>query len=704
MPVISMQDELDRICQRLVDKVTDEEALDDSFNLESFLKKLIPGQGQVDTILASIKTAEDRGLIVTQLKEIRTKQVQSTNDLDKAKCTGTIRTSYCMVLFVCGLLNYKTITFATLPDVYAKTFMAYMKQCVNRDRKMTVDKHTLPVQNVNDDYVQVGVSPACFICARDKHQKNMDGEGLLVLDAFSKDDQYLKYHPVVWHIFFLYCFDRDAQNGQLCCYAVRSYDKRDKTFIFIANYEDHVKVVRLDQNISQKDTVAALVVKPLELYRSCCVTMAFKGAAVLSRIWHQNIDTYKPLTYVHLLVQPSLPLYADVQFSAELEDTFAAVLSLPQADIIDNLLHTKMTDDPITRGPVLKTSDKSWEQLANAHYDLMMQYKFVIPENAKQEEILFDAVTQTQPHSQHRDYIAAVCDVRYNWVFDTARAPTWQPQPQQALAPSASYHQIDVHRHITHLQSAPGAPSDLLKRLSTGFHVTDNAGREGVIVFDVQEHGRANKLFTGMKSVLDQDQTLFAFGTGTDKTPNTAIYDAHAAFFQQQWSLCDMAYKYVVMSASNDISVHDSYALTEPTEDTPAHVRALSLLPGLLCRTSCRARSQQHSTGPNAQPHSEHSQNVLHASLSARTRTARRVRHARASPRRCPRSHRRCATAQGPDRGREKRRQTHRTRHAAHRAPRRGRHTRPPRNRAPRSAAKRARHGKGRACSRQGQA
>jgi formate dehydrogenase maturation protein FdhE len=84
----------------------------------------------------------------------------------------------------------------------------------------------------------------------------------------------------------------------------------------------------------------------------------------------------------------------------------------------------------------------------------------------------------------------------------------------------------------------------------------------------VQEHGRANKLFTGMKAVLDQDQTLLAFGTGTGKTPNTAISDALAAFFQQQWSLCDMAYKYVVMSASNDISVHDSYALAELPQQT----------------------------------------------------------------------------------------------------------------------------------------
>jgi hypothetical protein len=294
--------------------------------------------------------------------------------------------------------------------------------------------------------------------------------------------------------------------------------------------------------------------------------MAFQGAAVLSRIWHQNIDTYKPLTYVHLLVQPSLPLDADVQFSTELEDTFAAVLSLPQADIIDNLLHAKTTDDPITRGPALKASDKSWEQLANAHYDLMMQYKFVIPENAKQEEILFDAVTAAQPRSQHRDYIAAVCDVRYNWVFDPKGAPGYDAGP---LTPAATYHDIDVHRHITHLQSSSATSSNFLKKLSTGWYVLEIGGakRRGVIVFDVKEHGRYNTLFKGQNDPQPTCHDLCeTFGTG-GKASNTQIELAMLEYFKPptHWSLCDMAYKYVIYDTASPLS-HPAYFMRDSFE------------------------------------------------------------------------------------------------------------------------------------------
>ena len=287
-----------------------------------------------------------------------------------------------MSLFVCGLLRHKNMSFLSLTqnnDKYAKSFLSYLKLSASRNYKIEVEKHTQSVDNISDDYTRVGVSPECFICARDKDPRNMSYDNLLVLDAFSREDQFTRYHPLVWHICCLWLFDRDAPEKKLCSYAVKSYGDKGQSYIFIANYEDHVANTRLKDKIQDKDVVAALVTQPLELYRTHVLTLSIAPAAVLSKIRHaRNIDAYRPLAYAHLLVQPACPLYADVDFNTDLEALFAAVVGLPQNDIIDNLVLAKLTNDLIQRSDALKASPTSYQQLANAHYDLMMTHKFVI--------------------------------------------------------------------------------------------------------------------------------------------------------------------------------------------------------------------------------------------------------------------------------------------------------------------------------------
>jgi hypothetical protein len=554
-----------------------------NFRVTSILIKMLQRDDAIaiSEYLTKQRQASELQVLFEQLKEIRDIQVKAVLSNDRLQCTGQIQASHCMCLFICGLLRYNSMSFFSLMNgerkKYIDTFFNYMMSSANDKLTITVRKITEDPSNLTADFSNTLVSGARFICASDKDSRNMRASNLLVLDAFSTEDEdrkinkesimYTKYHPVVWHAYCLWSFEQDTEK-RLCSYAVKMNAGTAQSFIFLANYEDHVRTVRLTQKMDSRMAVRALVEQPLELYRTTCLQLNLTPNAVLSRIRHAPsvIDIYKPLAYVHLLVRPGGPLYADAEFQ-DLETEFAAMVGLKQQLIIDALMFIKTGNECIKRSPVLKASSKDYELLATAHYDLMMKYKFVIPENATQEEILFDTVTQTQRRSPHRDHIAAVCDVRYNWVFDTAHAPVWTPA--QPLPSDAPYHQIDVHRHISHLQSAPGAQSDLWKRLSIGFHVTDNAGREGVIVFDVQEQ---RQLFTGMKAKdLDKDTTLLAFGTGPRETLETGISYAMSSFFTDknkdkklsQWSLCDMAYKYVIRSVNNDIFVQDSYALTQ---------------------------------------------------------------------------------------------------------------------------------------------
>jgi hypothetical protein len=256
---------------------------------------------------------------------------------------------------------------------------------------------------------------------------------------------------------------------------------------------------------------------------------------------------------VHLLVRPDLPLYADVNYSKKLEDILAFAVGLPPQDVISAVGYNTIDPDesPITHTKSSTQFTAAYAIIAAAHHDLMQTHKFIIPATATQEHILFDALTPGKD-SQHLDYIAAVCDVRYNWVFDPKRAPGYDAGQ---LTPAATYHDIDVHRHITHLQSSSATRSDLLKKLSTGWHVNEIGGtkRRGVIVFDVQEHGRFQKHFRGR---ADPQQLCHdaceLFGTN-NKTSDKHIADAMRAYFtpEAQWSLCDMAYKYVIYDTAS---------------------------------------------------------------------------------------------------------------------------------------------------------
>jgi hypothetical protein len=338
----------------------------------------------------------------------------------------------------------------------------------------------------------------------------------------------------------------------MCCYGATT---GGKSFLFIVHYERRVNIVR-SKTTTRNDAVGELVMKPLHLYHQVYGKLLqnkkIATETVISRSHHASLN-YIPLAYVHLLVQPEVPLYADVNYNKTLEDILAFAAGISVRDVMTSVLYnnTDPNEPPITHDTSATPLPVAYEIIAGAHYDLMKNHNFVIPETATQEHILFDALAPGQ-HSQHLDYIAAVCDVRYNWAFDPAHGYICDTVN---VAPN-THEAIDILRHITHLQSPSDTQSKFLKKLSTGWHVTEIGGakRKGVIVFDVQEHGRFNVLFKGQNDPQPKCHDVCeTFGTG-GKTSNREIALAMLDYFgidTDAWSLCDMAYKYVMYDTAS---------------------------------------------------------------------------------------------------------------------------------------------------------
>jgi hypothetical protein len=583
MPVVPMQDEVTRVCQALKDNFQDDEIENPVFTLTKILQRMIKRPADLSDIMRYIderdtqRTAPAKKystILKDELCKMRTNPRSVT-------CTEKIKAGQCMCLFVCGLLETRDMHFGQLyqshkeyADKFFDAVIAFMNEG-SEPVEITVIEGTAS----DAKFTALSQKPAVaagtsFLCAHEGAPQNLSHDNTLVLDIFHDHDQYVLYDPVVWYPFCLWAFTRNATGSvarplSMCCYGVST---GRKSFLFIANYEPNAETLLTTPNRTDVMALEQLIERPLAMYRNTLTLFDLQKqpAAVISRIYPVAFQAYMPLVYVHLFVRPESPLYIDTQFNAEVQTMLLFAVGRDERYVIDHLPYT-----PQQTYTVMKVDDPSpqaYALLAAAHYDLMMGHTFVTPSDATQDEILFDTLDPGQI-SRHRDHIAAVCDVRYNWMFDPAYAPVWVPT--QALAADAPFHAIDVHRHITHLQSSSATQSDLMKTLSTGFQVTGKAGIPGVIIFDVQAHGRALGLFdhdtTPTAVGLDCVDALQVFVKARIKTSETGkqnrvlMFNAINRYFKDRakWSLCDMAYKYVVLlDGSTDMVVQDSYALT----------------------------------------------------------------------------------------------------------------------------------------------
>jgi hypothetical protein len=529
----AMQKEVTRVCQELKDKFTDDEVGNPLFTLQTFLDRMITRKADRDDIMRYI-TGRDTSQTLPSKKYstiLKDELCKMRTNPTSVTCTQKIKAGQCMCLFVCGLLETQGMHFGQVYQSqreYADKFFDDAIAFINEGSEpveITVVEGTADEAKFTALLQQPAVAAGTsFLCAHEGAPQNVSHDNTLVLDIFHDHDQYVLYDPVVWYPFCLWAFARNATGSaamplSMCCYGVST---GTKSFLFIANYEQNAERLLTTPAMTDVKALEQLIERPLAMYRNTLILLGLQKqqpAAVISRIYPVAFEAYMPLAYVHLFVRPESPLYIDTQFNTEVQTMLLFAVGRDERYIIEHLPYT-----PQKTYTVMKVDDASpqaYALLATAHYDLMMNYAFVTPSDASPEEILFDALAPVQ-HSRHRDHIAAVCDVRYNWVFDPAYAPVWVPT--QALPADAPFHAIDVHRHITHLQSSPNTQSDLMKTLSTGFHVTGKAGQRGVIVFDVQAHGRANGLFDSQKQPtavgLERDDALQLFaGNRVKNTP-----------------------------------------------------------------------------------------------------------------------------------------------------------------------------------------
>jgi hypothetical protein len=502
-----------------------------------------------------------------------------------------------MCLFVCGLL-YPDMSFldwlrsdteggTTPARAYAHTFFTSMIKLLERASEIAVLAPSRPLddtglQTITDD--ASAEAAACFICANPLARNDMltlNDKNVVILDAFSSEDthRFMQYHPVVWHLHCLYHF---RQDDTMCCYTAKT---AAATYIFISNYQKHFDVHK-SQNVKAA-AVSEMVTRPLALYQRSMRSVFRDPDAVIIRSPTSGNDLLPsvPLTYAQLLVRPQTHVYTDTHFDdGDIEKMLAFVVGRTHQDILASLPHdTSKTnvfmieDDP---------PSGSYTRFANTHYALMMDHKFVIPPLATQEHILFDVIPTGTNNSQHLDYIDAVCQVRYNWVFiqsnkDASIASITPPEPGK----DATYHVIDVYRHVVHLQNTTGMAPRVMNRLHVVCNVTwtaNGAAHTGIIVFDVQERGRVKGYFHGFRfhqlqygammqyQPDDCDAICDKFGIDQTKYPDhKAVRIAMDTYFDPDalWSLCDMTYKYVIRTPDNQYVIQDSYELqVDPTK------------------------------------------------------------------------------------------------------------------------------------------
>jgi hypothetical protein len=65
----------------------------------------------------------------------------------------------------------------------------------------------------------------CFICTKQETYGAKSPKNILVLDAFSQEDQFLQYHPIVWFPYSLCLFGKSGGEPEMCCYGVSNSNK-----------------------------------------------------------------------------------------------------------------------------------------------------------------------------------------------------------------------------------------------------------------------------------------------------------------------------------------------------------------------------------------------------------------------------------------------------------------------------------------------
>ncbi len=230
-----------------------------NYTLASFLQKMTRPDFQ-DT-LRYIKNRQDalntlsqsngtipvnyQTLLLVILKELRGTAEVAPQKQCLIPCTGQVKASHCMCLYVCGLLSPPQLSFldltqgSTQEKAYADAFFGTI--FADADLQITVAEFSSSGLDVDDRFngmndpsqqeKVMAVSSKSFMCARTRAPQNMAHENILVLDAFSDVSQFVEYDVAVWHPYCLWAFAH-AQQPILSCYGVKT---GTKSFVFITS-------------------------------------------------------------------------------------------------------------------------------------------------------------------------------------------------------------------------------------------------------------------------------------------------------------------------------------------------------------------------------------------------------------------------------------------------------------------------------------
>jgi hypothetical protein len=210
--------------------------------------------------------------ILDLLTAIRQSYIMDTMQAERIQITGQVTLARAMCLFVCGLLQYPGMSpfseWVSAHRAYANAFFAYvMEHAVDKTTVLDPDAQpAIPDAALQTLSADTNTEPApSFKCA----QKLSTGDLLIlheapviILDAFSSEDTFMQYHPVVWHLHCLWKFTTDKT---MRCYAAKI---GTAAYVFIGNYEDHFKKVKDAAATTQAQAVQELVVRPLAMYQA----------------------------------------------------------------------------------------------------------------------------------------------------------------------------------------------------------------------------------------------------------------------------------------------------------------------------------------------------------------------------------------------------------------------------------------------------
>jgi hypothetical protein len=522
---------------------------------------------------------------VEDLTKILMDNEQTTRDIPVLGENVKIRKI--MILFVLGVLKHDDMSFETWMTSsedhikeYVNNLWGYIHSVNTTFSVADVYDSEITSQEseVYDDLqrTEKDIPSACFMSKLNSSIQIIKfTHKVCVLDNISSKDQCFKYDPVLWHVFFMWCF-RDK--SQLKSYAMKCGDKR---YIFLANVP---KFSNMTPPFNDKnDALFKMIKDPYTLIVGHLKSMKLKGTDDVHIISRTRTEScYSLLVCVHVLTLVVLgdycEFFADTDFFDESTELLGCIRDKKPSAVLSDLVFDTLLTFPL-HFPSSMT-EVQIEAVASEYLEKMKYSNFVY-DNTKINNDQQYLCTLTQ-QIDHLDYILSTCHIQYNWLFQDSRLTKYQSwlntlfDEMKGIA-TKSFHIIGVYRRILHLMrrdiDTVSSFSDLAETFFDEPAICSKVeyfDKLGFVTFDFSNFGINKTLFKAQnaRSSVLPDELMDVFCTINNRLSNYLKAPLQDYFKNDDFNMFDFQFKFLVFEENNNqYFVRDTCQLKYMQED-----------------------------------------------------------------------------------------------------------------------------------------